>query len=89
MAVTKSVMSALVVGVLLISSQNSFLSAGDDTTWPQWRGPRRDGSVIGGSWPNTLQAAKCVSIHTRCSNQAGAAGLELATPGFGDRCSAN
>ena len=56
MTITKWVWSVLVAGVLLSSFQNSFLWAGDDATWPQWRGPKRDGSVIGGSWPDTLQA---------------------------------
>jgi outer membrane protein assembly factor BamB len=32
--------------------------AEDAETWPQWRGPWRDGSVHGGPWPSTLQGER-------------------------------
>jgi hypothetical protein len=37
------------------------VSADDHSeTWPQWRGPRRDGSVRGAEWPHNLQGSRLV-----------------------------
>jgi outer membrane protein assembly factor BamB len=39
--------------LFVISLQASFASA-NDTSWPQWRGPARDGSSPGRDWPTAL-----------------------------------
>jgi outer membrane protein assembly factor BamB len=53
-------MSAVWVGILLGIS-GSALSAPSDPTnpglWPQWRGPRRDGTVDAAPWPSKLDSA--------------------------------
>ena len=53
--VARLTMSALLAGVLLSCGSGGLLWAGDVETWPQWRGPKRDGSASGGSWPDSLQ----------------------------------
>lgn len=40
--------------VLLLGSS---ATAADPATWPQWRGPNRDGTVSGPAWPNKLDDA--------------------------------
>ena len=40
--------AALLVGMLVYGTSN-LLAAGDAGTWPQWRGPKRHGSVNVGS----------------------------------------
>ncbi len=32
----------------------AFAGVADAADWPQWRGPARDGTVVGGKWPETL-----------------------------------
>jgi outer membrane protein assembly factor BamB len=32
-----------------------WASADESATWPQWRGPTRDGQVAGPTWPDNLQ----------------------------------
>ena len=56
MAIARRYAAALIVGMLFYWT--SILSAvGDSGTWPQWRGPQRDGSVNAGSWPDSLQSS--------------------------------
>jgi outer membrane protein assembly factor BamB len=45
-----------VVGLLLVGV-TLFGAPRDTSTWPQWRGPARDGTVSGPAWPGKLQAA--------------------------------
>jgi len=45
---------ALLVGMLIYGTTGA--PAADDTTWPQWRGPQRNGRVSAGSWPDSLQS---------------------------------
>ena len=40
--------------VVLFLVTSSVLSAGDDLSWPGWRGPSRDGQVPGRQWPTRL-----------------------------------
>jgi len=54
MAIVRPTAAALLVGMLVYGS-SSLPAAGDAGTWPQWRGPKRDGSVDAGSWPASLQ----------------------------------
>ena len=48
--------AALLVVVLGAGGIGRLLVAGDGETWPQWRGPKRDGSVSVGSWPDSLRS---------------------------------
>jgi outer membrane protein assembly factor BamB len=41
--------------VLLLTATFAPIAEGDSPTWPQWRGPTRDGHVGGADWPATLQ----------------------------------
>ena len=59
MAIARLMVSGFLAGVVLISATASPLSAGDET-WPQWRGPNRDGSVSSGTWPDDLQGSTLV-----------------------------
>jgi outer membrane protein assembly factor BamB len=50
-----SVLGGWVVGVIL---GVTLVGASDDrSTWPQWRGPARDGMVAGPAWPAALTGA--------------------------------
>lgn len=54
MAITRRSTTALLIGMMIhaIPSQ----SVGNETgTWPQWRGPTRDGNVNSGPWPDNLR----------------------------------
>ncbi|MDP7274287.1 MAG: PQQ-like beta-propeller repeat protein [Planctomycetaceae bacterium] len=55
MAIVRLAMSVLLAGVVLIWGNGGLLWAADGPSWPQWRGPNRDGSVSSGSWPDRLQ----------------------------------
>ncbi len=57
MAIARLTMSVFLAGVLLICGSGPGLRAGDGETWPQWRGPERNGSVSSGSWPDSLQGS--------------------------------
>lgn len=57
MAVARITMSLLLATALWICGSGSLLWAGDGDTWPQWRGPERNGSVSSGSWPESLQGS--------------------------------
>ena len=54
MQISRWTVSVLLAGVLLTGGNLSRLPAADDPTWPQWRGPNRDGKVLSGSWPDSL-----------------------------------
>jgi len=54
MAISRLTVSVLLAGVLLINGGGPRLRAADEQTWPQWRGPNRDGKVLSGSWPDSL-----------------------------------
>ena len=47
---------------LLIVSADRLLADGYSETWPQWRGPRRDGSVSSDAWPDSLQSNHLVQL---------------------------
>ncbi len=47
---------------LLIVSADGLLADGYSETWPQWRGPRRDGSVSSDAWPDSLQSTHLVQL---------------------------
>ena len=53
---SRSVQSSVVVCLLMVR----LLCAAEDASWPQWRGPQRDGSVSGGPWPESLQETHLV-----------------------------
>ena len=55
MAIVRWRMSVLLACVLLSCRSGGLLSADDGETWPQWRGPNRDGTVSSSSWPDDLQ----------------------------------
>ena len=59
MAIARLMVSGFLAGVVLIGATGSPLQAGDET-WPQWRGPHRDGSVSSGTWPDDLQGSNLV-----------------------------
>ena len=59
MAIARLMVSGFLAGVVLIGATGSPLQAGDET-WPQWRGPHRDGSVSSGTWPDDLQGSTLV-----------------------------
>jgi outer membrane protein assembly factor BamB len=40
-----------------VCGTGELLADGYGETWPQWRGPQRDGSVTGNSWPDRLQGS--------------------------------
>ena len=42
--------------ILVSCASGGLLWAGDGESWPQWRGPNRDGSVSSVSWPHGLQS---------------------------------
>ncbi len=44
-----------ILGLLVALLLTSTSLAAEPATWPQWRGPTRDGAVAGPAWPNTLQ----------------------------------
>jgi outer membrane protein assembly factor BamB len=50
----RQIIFAIVLCAVVSCAQNP-LSADPGETWPQWRGPRRDGSVVAAAWPNGLQ----------------------------------
>ncbi|MEO1999861.1 MAG: PQQ-binding-like beta-propeller repeat protein, partial [Planctomycetaceae bacterium] len=54
MAISRLTVSVLLASVLLINGGGPRLRAADDQTWPQWRGPNRNGEVTSGSWPDSL-----------------------------------
>ena len=57
MAVERWTTWTLLVGVFVVSCASGRpLWADDNETWPQWRGPKRDGSVSGGPWPADLRS---------------------------------
>ena len=51
---SRSKTTLLLIGALWISVGGSLLSAAEKPTWPQWRGPERNGHVSGGVWPKDL-----------------------------------
>ena len=55
MAIARLAMSVLLANALWICTSESLLQAGEGETWPQWRGPGRNGSVSSGSWPGSLR----------------------------------
>ena len=46
------------MAILICGEQGNLLWAGDTETWPQWRGPQRNGRVDGRPWPTGLQEPK-------------------------------
>ncbi len=44
----------MTVAALLILARNTGLA---ESTWPQWRGPSRDGRMAGDAWPDSLDEA--------------------------------
>ena len=48
---SRSVQSSVVVCLLMVR----LLGAAENASWPQWRGPQRDGSVSSAPWPERLQ----------------------------------
>ena len=48
---SRSVQSSVVVCLLMVR----LLGAAENASWPQWRGPQRDGSVSSAPWPESLQ----------------------------------
>jgi outer membrane protein assembly factor BamB len=46
---------AVVLAILLAPGGDGPSADGNGETWPQWRGPQRDGCVNGAEWPNSLQ----------------------------------
>ena len=55
MAIARGRMLALLASVLVSCGSGGLLWAGDGETWPQWRGPKRDGSVSVASWLHGLR----------------------------------
>jgi outer membrane protein assembly factor BamB len=51
--VRQAIISIVLCG--FASCQFNIALADSDETWPQWRGTRRDGSVVAPAWPNGLQ----------------------------------
>ena len=49
------ILTAVLIGALGPHS-GGILAEDTSGTWPQWRGPQRDGSVSGDSWPDSLQS---------------------------------
>ncbi len=51
------------MGILAASvSVDALLADGYGATWPQWRGPHRDGTVSGDAWPDSLQGPHLVRL---------------------------
>ncbi len=48
-----------IVAILIFTS---LAVAADPATWPQWRGPTRDGHVSGATWPDSLKEADLVQL---------------------------
>jgi len=57
MAIARSNTVAVLIGVLGVCATSELLADGYSQTWPQWRGPNRDGSVTGSPWPDRLQGS--------------------------------
>ena len=58
MANARLIVSVVLSGILLIHGSGPRLGAADDPAWPQWRGPHRDGKVLSGSWPDSLDESR-------------------------------
>ncbi len=43
-----------IAGAIILLSRIVSGQAAEITTWPQWRGPTRDGQVPGSKWPDSL-----------------------------------
>ena len=55
MSVARFTMSVLLAWALWICATGDLLRAADKPTWPQWRGPERNGHVSTGTWPSSLK----------------------------------
>jgi len=55
MSVARSPLSLLLASALWICATGDLLRAADKETWPQWRGPERNGHVSSGTWPSSLK----------------------------------
>ena len=51
---------AVVLVVVCGACADGLLADGYSDSWPQWRGPDRDGRVSGDVWPDSLQGARLV-----------------------------
>lgn len=43
-----------ILAIVLIAAYSSAFARAQSDTWPQWRGPTRDGQFTGPRWPNSL-----------------------------------
>lgn len=53
-AVIGTVAGAATTEAASANRESTVRSSGEDATWPQWRGPRRDATTRGAAWPDSL-----------------------------------
>ena len=58
MVIARCKMVVILFGTLVVCGNGGLRADDYSETWPQWRGPKRDGSVIGSAWPDGLQGAR-------------------------------
>lgn len=50
--------SLLLTGALVLLPTSAFAADAIESSWPQWRGPARDGTVAGPAWPEKISGGR-------------------------------
>ncbi|WLD13796.1 PQQ-binding-like beta-propeller repeat protein [Planctellipticum variicoloris] len=50
--------SLLLTGALVLLPTSAFAADAVENSWPQWRGPARDGTVAGPAWPEKISGGR-------------------------------
>jgi len=60
MSIVRFTMSIIGAFVLGVCATGDLVRADDEPSWPQWRGPERNGHVSSGTWPGSLQESHLI-----------------------------